>query len=181
MTLFSGSECRYSHGATTILGILPGTRKKEEGERPRIGCVLKLVSRELGSLAEHGVDVYDAHTETDINVRVMLLTTGADYRGIEDMLRLSGAPRVQHGCYKCWTAGSKGVHKYNYPGAWTWLGDDDPLRQAASQLNPVTNATGQRLQRNTNELRPALRSKAELAAMTVVGAVPHMVSIHALL
>lgn len=142
---------------------------------------MKLISRELGSLAEHGVDVYDAHTETHINVRVMLLTTGADYRGIEDMLHLSGAPRVQHGCYKCWTAGSKGVHKYNYPGAWTWLDDGDPLRLPASQLNPVTNAAGQRLQRSPNESRPVTRSKAELAALSVVGAVLCMVSIHGLL
>ncbi|EFJ39630.1 hypothetical protein VOLCADRAFT_100738 [Volvox carteri f. nagariensis] len=120
-------DIRYTHGVTTVLGILPGSRKKDEGERPRVGCVLKLLSRELESLAECGVDTFDAHTESYINVRVRLLTAGGDYRAIEDMLRMSGAPRVKHGCYKCWTAGSKGVHKYNYPGAWTWLDVRSPF------------------------------------------------------
>ncbi|EFJ43898.1 jordan transposition protein [Volvox carteri f. nagariensis] len=103
-------DIRYTHGATTVLGILPGSRKKDEGERPRVGCMLKLLSRELESLAECGVDTFDAHTESYISVRVRLLTAGGDYRAIEDMLRMSGVPRVKHGCYKCWTAGSKGVH-----------------------------------------------------------------------
>ena len=151
------------------MGILPGTRKKDEGQRPRVGCVLQLLSNELASLSQYGVDVLDAHTNTVINVRAVLLTTGADYRGLEDMLRLTGAPRVRHGCYKCWTEGSKGIHKFIYPGAWTWLEGDDPLRRPASRLNAIENSTGQQKARLPSEVRPTLRTKTELSALATVG------------
>ncbi|EFJ43897.1 jordan transposition protein [Volvox carteri f. nagariensis] len=58
--------------------------------------------------------------------------------------------------------------KYNYPGAWTWLDGDDPIRLPASVLNPISDATGQSITRTANEPLPAVRTKVELVAMTPV-------------
>lgn len=149
---------------------------------------MDLLGRELRSLRTHGVDVQDMSTGEFINVRVFTITAGADYRGLEDMLGITGAPRVTYACYRCWLQGSPGPHKVLYGGAYRWLASGDSLRSKAYNLNnkkvalpnrkalaashqqlghEITNTTTI-TERNKDDLPPALRTKADLLTRSQV-------------
>ncbi len=114
---------RYMPGATTVLGILPGSNNDDEKPKPHY--IFQLVADEAKGLERHGVKVFDAVTKEPTDVRVFVLTTSSDYRGIEVMLNMTGAPRVPHGCYRCWLEGTAGPGKCLYNQAWRWKNNNN--------------------------------------------------------
>ena len=136
---------------------MPGTRDKQNSIR--LEPFLELLADELTSLSVNGVTVYDSFAKEPINVRAFLLTIGGDYRGIEEILRIRGAPHALHACYRCWLKAVKGPRKNLYGGAFRYLHMDDSTRALLCKLNnPEKTANG-------HETAAAPRTQLELAGM----------------
>ncbi len=147
------------------MGITPGTRDKSKSIRLR--PYLELLADELGGLAVHGIEVYDAHIDRTILVKVYLLSVGGDYRGIEEVLGITGAPHADHACYRCWGEADQGPHKKLYGRAYVHLDPADPLRDRTYKLHRVTTPRESR-----DALPPAPRTHEQLMAKLRTPPVP---------
>jgi hypothetical protein len=100
--------------------------------------VYALISEDFQRLVQDGVTYKHPHNGTLCHVNVKLKVLGGDYRAIQDMLALPGAPVAKFACFKCWLDGIRIPFKYAYgqfhrylSTAAEWL----PFRRVVASMN----------------------------------------------
>jgi hypothetical protein len=128
--------CRCMLGLTTIAGISPGHRKRDNVDFS-LDPYMDVVADELVALYQRGWEVLDACTGTTFTCCVKVLRWLSDYRGLQKLFHFKGAPSP-FACFQCYTKGFclPGSPKAIYPGFWRWLASilNGPVAAFAARL-----------------------------------------------
>jgi hypothetical protein len=102
---------------TTMIGLVPGTRKK--GVVPSMASLKLIISDELEYLGKYGCMIWDAFMGQIFNCRAVLVHMLSDTRGIEKVCGTLAVPGV-HACPQCWQPGFRipASGKTIYPGMY---------------------------------------------------------------
>ena len=121
-------------GPSSMLCLAPGVYKK--GESVDVDCILDIIVDELVFLDEIGVRVYDSFRHEYFICHARLVFYMSDYRGLQKLTKLPGAPAAQP-CPRCWLSGFKYAvrGKVLYPLYGCRLPPDHPLRHKVQRLN----------------------------------------------
>jgi hypothetical protein len=108
-------------GLTTIAGISPGHRKRDNVDFS-LDPYMDIIADELFALYHRGWEVLDACTGSTFTCFVKVLRWLSDYRGLQKLFHFKGAPSP-FACFQCYTKGFclSGSSKAIYPGFWRWL------------------------------------------------------------
>ena len=150
---------------TTIIGLIPGSSRRDV--KLKLGSFLQLIRDDFASCRD-GVSVFDAHKQEHFDCKLQLLCAATDYRGLEDLYNIRGAPTAPCACLRCWHTGVRaptgqgiGSVKTLYANHYTFLPPKVAAETGSSKRlfelnNPsVADRTG-------NEAEPALRTGAQL-------------------
>lgn len=123
-----------------VLGIGPGSRKRDvaplpAGIKKTHRHKFEIFADELNYLDTYGTRVVDSRTGVPFLCRARLVNCVSDFRGMEDLVGISGSPST-NGCLSCWIRGQKVGGKMLYCGHRTFLGAEDKLRAVLRDMHP---------------------------------------------